>query len=232
MSLSPRHPLRTISVVVVAAAATLVATPDTAEAAGPGVCAGVNRCRVVAHVDVDGNGTSDAVALARRGKNGGPKGFVYVRVKTAANRIVAVRREAPYWYGPLWQGAAALDGRKGRDLMIGRTAGAHTQFFRALTWRGGRLTNLRAPGGRLNWVVDGAYRFSLGFLRRAGKPAGTLTRLDAERNGESTTFTGTATDYRWSGGAWQRVRRSTNDHLPEKTAGRWSGFRVPGLDRF
>jgi hypothetical protein len=81
-------------------------------------------------------------------------------------------------------------------------------------------------------VVDGAYRVSLGFLRRAGQPAGTLTRLDAERNGDTSTFTGTTTDYAWSAGAWKRVKRSTNTHVPERTAGRWAGFRVPGLARF
>ncbi len=221
-----------IAAVITMLLALLTGTTPATQAAGPGVCAGVNRCRVVAHVDVDGNGTSDAVALARRGKNGGPKGFVYVRVKTASNHIAVARRELPYWYGRAWQGAARLDGRKGHDLVIGHTSGAHTQLFRALTWRAGKLVTLRAPGGESDWVVDGAYRISLGFLRRAGKPAGTLTRLAAERNGDSATFTGTATDYKWSAGAWKRVRRSTNDHLSEKTAGRWGGFRVPGLSRW
>ncbi len=224
-------PKRCVLSVLVAVVATLTFVPS-ARAAGPGVCAGVNRCRVVAHVDVDGNGAADAVALARRGRNGGAKGFVRVRVKTAPHRIVTVRRDLPYWYGSAWQGAALLDGRKGRDLVIGHTAGAHTQFFRALTWRSGTLVDLGAPGGGRDWVVDGAYRISLGFLRRAGKPAGTLTTLNAERNGETRTFTGTATDYRWSGGAWKRVRRSTDKDLPEKTAARWGGFRVPGLARF
>src|SRR3954468_19074230 len=113
---------RSLPVLALTLATFGVATPTAQAASGPGVCSGLNRCRVVAHVDVDGNGTKDAVALARRGKNGGAKGFVRVRVKTSAQHVVAVRRELPYWYGPAWQGAALLDGRKGADLVIGHTA--------------------------------------------------------------------------------------------------------------
>jgi hypothetical protein len=231
MSVRFRHVTLVVASAVTAAVA-LVAVPPAAQAAGPGVCEGINRCRVVAHVDVDGNGTRDAVGLARRGKNGGPKGSVLVRVKTAADQVAEVQRKLPYWYGPAWQGAARLDSRKGRELVIGHTAGAHTQFFRTLTWRGGRLVDLPPPGSARDWVVDGAYRISLGFLRRAGKPAGTLTRLRAERNGDSSTFTGTTSNYRWSKGDWKLVSRSTNEHLPEETAYRWGGFRVPGLARW
>src|SRR4051794_7019958 len=101
-------------------AAALPAAPATA--AGP--CTGVARCHVVAHADVDGDGTRDPIGLARTGKDGGPKGTVTLLVQLGS-RVVRATRPAEYWYGPLWQGTANVDGLKGRELFFGRTQGAH-----------------------------------------------------------------------------------------------------------
>jgi hypothetical protein len=219
--------------VLVAAGTVLAAVPGPAEAAGPSVCAGISKCRVVAHVDVDGNGTRDAVGLARLGKNGGPNSSLVVRVKLGAHRTVKARRKLPYWSGPVFQGAAFLDGRKGRELVVGHSAGAHSLFFRALTWRNGRLVDLRAPGGGLDWYVDGAWSINAGFLHPAGTSPGTLLRRVADRwVDDDEEFEGTVDRYIWSAGRFKRVERRTYAYVSEETAYRWGGFLVPGLARF
>ena len=225
------HPAHLVLVVLLSAG--LVAgAPSSASAAGPGVCAGIERCRVVARVDVDGNGTRDPVAVTRLGEDGGAHGTVVVRVRVAAHRIVKARRVLAYWYGPVWQGAGFLDGRKGRELVVGHTAGAHSEFFRALTWRHGRLVDLRAPGGHLDWYVDGACTIAVGYLHPSGTPAGTLLHRSAERTCGDPTYSGTAERYEWRAGKYKLVRRTTYPTLSEDVANRWVGFRVPGLARY
>lgn len=219
-----------LATVVVAAGTLAVAGP--ADAAAAHVCTGVSACRVVSHVDVNGDGVRDSVGLARRGADGAASGSVIVRVQVAPRRVVQVTRRLEPFYGSPWQGAAFIDGRRGAELMIGHVAGAHTQFFQALTWRNGRLVNLRAPGGGPDWVVDGAWSVSLGWQRRSTDPVGTVLRREAYRNGSSKTFTGTVTTYRWSSGGWQRLRRSTNDRIPQDAAHSWGGFLIRGLARF
>ncbi len=197
------------------------------------MCAGVSKCSVVAHVDVDGNGTRDAVGLTRLGRDGGPNGSLVVRVKLGAHRIVKARRQLTYWNGPVFQGAAFLDGRKGRELVVGHTMGAHTQLFRALTWRKGRLVDLPAPGGGLNWYIDGAWSINIGFLHPAGTSPGTLVRRVADRwVDDDEEFEGTVDRYIWSAGRFKRVKHTAYAYVSEETAYRWGGFLVPGLARY
>lgn len=227
---SPR--VRRFVAAALVALATLIAHGPHADAAVPRVCAGVAGCRVVAHVDVDGDGRRDAVGIARRGADGAGDGRVVVRVRTA-RRIVSTERRLSYWYGRPWRGAARLDGVAGVELVVGYTTGAHTVFEQVLTWRSGRLVGLRAPGGEGSWVIDGSVNFQRGWLRRAGQPVGTVTLLDAQRNGgDGPRFTGTATRYLWSGGRWVEQARATNRRLAERTAYGWSGWHVPPLPRF
>ena len=120
------RPIAALASLLAATGMCAIASP--AEAVGPGVCTGITTCRVVARVDVDGNGTRDPVALSRLGKDGGPHGTVVIRAKVGRHRVVQARRKLPYWYGPVWQGAAFLDGRKGRELVVGHTAGAHSEL--------------------------------------------------------------------------------------------------------
>src|SRR4051794_25507072 len=104
-----------------------VGTASTA-IADVGVCSGGLKCRVVTHVDVNGDGHADTVAIARRGAEGARSGSVMVRVKTSPGRVVSASRRTSFWFGGLWQGAARIDGRPGRELVVGYTAGAHTLF--------------------------------------------------------------------------------------------------------
>jgi hypothetical protein len=179
--------IRTGFVVLSLAACTLAGLAPTnalgADAAGrsAGVCDGVSRCHVKAHVDVTGDGDRDPIGVVRQGANGSAEGAVIVRVKTGSGRIVSTRRPTQYWYGPVWQGVANLDGRKGKEIVVGNTTGAHTEFYLALTWRRGRLVRLGAPGPGVMWVVDAAASISYGWLRRPDDPIGTIVKRVADR---------------------------------------------------
>ena len=202
---------------------------SASRAADVGVCSGVSGCTVVAKRDVNGDGRLDPIGLARRGAKGAANGAVLVRVKIAAGRIVSKRFDTSYYYGPLWAGAARLDGRTGADLVIGQSSGAHTIFYRAVTWRDGELVTLSAPGTATFWAVDAAYSVSIGWLQRSDDPAGRLTSRAAQRG--SNGWKGTVTTYQWVPGGWDRLSSRTVQPLAQRTAYSWAGFHVPGLKR-
>jgi hypothetical protein len=197
-----------------------------------GVCYGIAGCIVRAHTDVNGDRVADVVAVASQGTRDERQAMV--RVKTGPGRIVSVKRRVPRWYGPLWEGVARLDGRRGAEIVVGQLAGAHTEFYRALTWRAGRLATLDAPGAGAFWVVDGAVSVSIGWQHRAGEPAGTLWKRSAVRAGDPLRghFKGTLTEVRWTDRGWHRVATRTYRRLPDRTAYSWGGFRIPGLARW
>src|SRR5262245_38742988 len=120
MQSRPRRTRRGIVplVVLVAVASALVSPTGcwsslgegTRSVVGPGVCVGVTGCHVKARADVNGDGSADAIGVARRGASGAPSGAVLVRVKVGPNRIASYLARTEYWYGPVWQGVARLGG--------------------------------------------------------------------------------------------------------------------------
>lgn len=200
----------------------------------PGVCAGVSGCRVMAHADVNGDGVGDDIGMARRGGDSAPKGAVIVRVKTGPGSIASTRVATQYWYGPLWQGVAVLDGKGGKEIVVGYTMGAHFQSYRALTWRDGDLVTLSAPGRDKYWGIDGAVWISMGWQRLTSNPAGTIRKRVAVRTGDATTspFKGRVTTFKWRPGGWNVAATKTFNPLPDRTAYSWGGFHVPGLTRW
>jgi len=157
-----------------------------------------------------------------------------VRVKTGPGRVASVFRTTHGWYGPRWQGVANLDGRTGKEIVVGRVMGAHAQFYQVLTWRHGRLALLDAPGQRKWWYVDGAVWISAGWLRLPGDEPGTITKRVAVRTGDATEspFIGKVTTYRWARGGWSQMTSKTLNPLPDARAYRWGGFHIPGLPRW
>jgi len=198
--------------------------------AGGGVCAGVARCHVVAHRDVNGNGERDAIGVARRGEQGAQRGHVVVRVLTDSGHRAAARRSIRFWSGPLYQGAADVDGRAGREVFVGYQQGAHTQFFRSLTWRDGDLRTLDAPGRGHTWIIDGAFNVAYGWLRKADDD-GVIRRRIAVRSETGDRFRGRVTKFAWTADGWDR-RGSWSRSISEDQAFRWGGFHVPGLARW
>ncbi|QNN53861.1 hypothetical protein [Nocardioides mesophilus] len=216
---------------VSAAPLALLAVAPSAPAAPAGVCAGVRHCTVVARVDVDGDGRRDAVGLVRRGGEGAPVGAVVVRVSTAAGTTATAHRRTENWSGSLWQGAADVDGRPGRELFVGYTQGAHAELFHALTWKQGDLRTRQAPGRGIQWLVDGAAQYVAGWQQRATDPPGTIRQRRASLDASLDSWTGTVKTYRWSADGWQRIHAVTRT-LTNEQAARWAGFRIPGLETF
>lgn len=212
----------------------LSADAATGSLVGPGVCDGVSGCRVKARTDVNGDGSPDVIGIARRGKNGASEGTVIVRVKTGPRTIVSTNARTEYWYGPPWQGTAGLDGRRGKEIVVGFSVGAHGQSYRALTWRRGELATLDAPGRGKYWYIDSAMWISAGWQQRSGDPAGTIRRRVAMRTGDSaeSPFEGKVTTFKWAPDGWQRLGTRTVYPLSDKRAFRWGGFHVPGLLRW
>jgi len=227
MERSSRRRARTVAGLA-ALAVTALAPPG---AAATSVCGGLPRCHEVVRVDVNGDGVRDRVALARRGADGAGSGSVTVRVQVGPGRVVSTTRRTFFWSGGLWQGAATLDGRPGRELVVGHAMGAHAEFFWVLTWRAGRLALLRAPGGGADWGVDGAANDVLGWQRFTAAPPGQVRHLEGERQADGR-MTGTVTTYRWTSGRWVREARRMVDPLSRERAGRWVGWHVKGLARY
>lgn len=205
-------------------------------AAGPGsptlgVCSGVDRCHIKAHVDVDGDGDKDAVGLARLRKDG--HRYVIVRVKTSEGHITRVRRNLGTWLGSPWQGTAQLDGRPGREIVVGRVMGAHAELYRSITWRHGGLRTFDAPGRGGSWMIDSAVWTSMGWKQPPQAPSGTVRHRAAFRVGDTSShFEGTVITYRWTRAGWDRVATRTFARISDERAYRWGGFHVPGLARW
>ena len=225
-----RH--RTLVVVpatLVLAMAGAVSSP--ASAAPARVCAGVPGCRVVAYADVDGDGHPDVVALVRRGGGVGHRGSVTVRVAVSPRRVALLRLPLENWTGSAWQGAATLDARRGKDLVVGRQMGASAQFFQSVTWRHGHLVRLDAPGPDRWWGVGRSATVIGGWLSHAADPAGLIRRRVATAVAPGR-YRGRVTTYRWRAGAWHRTHVRVVAPLSPSRAGGWGGFQVPGLARW
>ncbi|HEX6249168.1 MAG TPA: hypothetical protein VFZ64_14950, partial [Nocardioidaceae bacterium] len=202
-------------------------------ATAPGPCTGLANCRGVGSFDVDGDRKSDAVALARRGKDGALRGTSIVRVQTYTGKVSTVRVPNRRWRGSPWQGAAGLDDRRGRDLMVGREMRGRTTLFRALTWRDGRLAVLDAPGRPTYWTVSSSAKVKAGWLKPRRAPLGTVVKRVATRTGGvGTPYRGKSTTYRWTSRGWVATSTRTTYPMSARAASRWGGFRVKGLARW
>ena len=140
------------------------AAASAAKAAKPvrGVCKGVPKCKVIGRFDVTGNGRKDQVGLVNRDRYGHiGKARVTVRVKTDRGRVLKKRVPVRNWKGAVWYGKAAIDGRRGAELVLGAKRRKHTQddpfpgsrvtwskAFHVITFRPGKgLVKARTPKG-------------------------------------------------------------------------------------
>lgn len=216
-----------------AAPATGAAPARSVAGKAPSPCLATG-CKVVARVDVDGDGRADTVSSTPTRANGAAAWTL--RVVTARKAVAQVTYGTPYLYeGPSWFGAARMDGVVGHELVVRTGWGAHTQYFGVYSWRGGKLVAQRAPGTRSReWFTDGAYWISQGYTGGLSKGRKTLTTRTYLR-GEGASrkyFTGTATTYTWRAGAWRKTGSSTvrvHETSPKVAAA--YGWRVAGLPR-
>jgi hypothetical protein len=202
-------------------------SPSSADAAPTGVCAGHDRCKVVAHADVDGDGQPDSIGLQRL--TGGETAVV--RALTASGTALAHRIDVSEWFGGgRWGGAAHVDGEPGVELLVGSALGAHTPFYTMLTYREGRLVVERSPRGDRTWYVDAAASVYVGWWRRAAAGRVTMTFRSATRHIHGS-WSGADIRYRWHADSWQKVSRARAHYPGPRAASKIWGWHVAGLER-
>jgi len=222
--------------VLTAVAVASIAVPaGQATAAARNVCTGVAGCKVVAKVDVNGDGKSDQVGVVRSGT--AEDGKITVRVLTAGGRLLKTSNALTFWGGGNgWFGAAAIDGRRGAELVVGSTAGAHTEFFRVITYRSGKLVTLKAParlpGSASRWTMDCAYSSNIGVSRSVRKGVRYLTVRTAVRNDSGVGHHGRTTVYRWKSSRWVQLSTKAVRYRSDQSAFKICGWHIKGLRRY
>jgi hypothetical protein len=212
----------------------------TARASTSDVCTGVSGCRRVATIDVDGDARPDQVGvLSTKPERGGS---ITVRVRTATGHTAQSTGRNVFWYTSPFFGAVPLDGRPGAEILVGDTAGAHTQQFRVLTYRKGKLVTLTAPPyvwrsaapdrSTARWLVDGSYSFSYGVYRTVSAQGITLTLKSAVRSSSGRGHAGHTTTYRWRDGGWVKVSASQVRYATDASVAGLGGWHVRGLALF
>lgn len=213
----------TAAALAVAASTLTVAGQGTAQAAG--LCAGLDRCRIVDRADVDGDGDRDRIAWIQRSERSAT-----VKVRTADGQVLSRTVDVTFWPGGgAYAGSSTVDGRPGAELLVASRMGAHTPSYTMLTFRRGQLREAPSPSGDEQWWVDNAYAVSVGWHRSIRKGQvrmanTTLFRADGKWNGTRTT-------YAWKRGDWQVVDRSKLN-IRTKAAQNLAGFHIRGLDAF
>lgn len=192
-----------------------------------GVCAGIAHCRVVADRDVDGDGDRDKVAWVQRSQK-----RVVIRVRTADGATLRHRVDVSLWYrGGAWAGAAPIDGRRGAELLVGSTMGAHTPGYTVLTYRRGGLQVLDSPRRENHWYIDGAYSVAAGWWRNTNGETVRMTYKDALRTRRDT-FRGANTTYAWHAGRWVQRATVKTFYRTDDAAFKIIGWHVRGLAKF
>ena len=205
-------------------AATLTTAP--ADADEPTHATNQAAARVVARVDVNGNGKRDVVRFTKRGKH-----KLVVRVRTDRGKVRRRVVRAPYIEFGDWYGAARLDGRSGRELVLLTAAGAHSLSYTVLTWRHGKLKRLNSPTDKF-WFTDGAAMMGSGWLRRTNHGRVSMTERHLSRAGGRPVWRGKATRYVWKRGDWRKRGshriKVRGDNKAAKRFG-WRGTTLPSF---
>lgn len=211
----------TVGVAVSSAAMAIgAATAGTASAApAASTCGKIAHCKVVKHVDVDGDGAKDTVAVVGKklDKNHVP-GKATVRVKTADGKLLtrSVDHLDVSQAKDMFRGAAKIDGHGGSELVITHKNGAHGSSYRVLTYRNGKLQSLPAPksatpqagfGSQSDWLTDSALMSVQGISRtkKPGQPAQLSVKSGAYSD-HTNRLEGRVVTYQWQkNNGWHRV---------------------------
>jgi hypothetical protein len=215
-----------------------------------GVCQGVRDCKVVGRFDVTGNGRDDQVGLVNHDRDGYiRKGRVTVRVKTDRGRLVKQRVVVRDWRGPVWFGRAALNGRAGKEVVLGadRTkyvqdgpTGEEVSFaksFHAITYSpGSDLSAARSPGGSKLWSLTSPNGVRSGsgsalFYHEWGwwrKQVNGEVRIAKRRlsTGGAAGVQSRKTVWAWRHGQWRQL---SSRPVPDALSKKYGGWHVRGL---
>lgn len=224
----------TCALVVAAVPMTATSAGAAPAPAGTPSATAAAKSRLVAAVDIDGDGRKDRVGL-RRISVGDPSRYS-LTVRTARGVSSTVKFSSDWsWVddpGPAI-GVGIIDGVRGAELAVPLwTSGGDSLPHSVLTWRRGRLVNLRAPlpapgspitGDSGSWgvlaVEWGVYGYSFGHSK--GVRTATVASLTREDSG---LWKGRTARSVWTTKGWKMVatRRVT---LTEKVAFSLAGMR-------
>lgn len=209
-----------------------IVTP--ADAAPSGICSGIKNCAIVKRIDVTGDGVKDTVAVVpKKIKNGNPS-QVQVRVLTGKGSLLTYTDKRLQWSGTehLFRGAARLDGRPGAELVIGHIEGAHTVYYRVLTYRHHQLVMLRKPrlpkaalGGFRDdtslWVTDGSVSSFEGIFRTSHHGKVRVRLKTGVLDWNTNKFDTWVVSYRWNGHGWHKIGTDHRFRSPKQVAHFW-----------
>lgn len=217
-----------------------------------GVCAGVHDCSVVGRFDVNGNGRPDRVGLVNHDRDGFiRKGRVTVRVKTDHGRLIRQRVVVKHWRGAVWHGAAAINGRRGVELVVGANRNKYVQFdihgdpqpsfakgFHVLTFKpGSDLSTARTPAGAKVWWLTSqsgvrtghagetdSFYYEWGWWRTKVNGEVRIQKHKISTGGAAGVVT-RKTVWAWRHGDWRQV--GTGSPGPDSKYGGWHARGLP-----
>lgn len=246
MSVTRRTPA--FLVTTLAACAAMLGTVPTSDATPGGTAPAEGATSLAGHhwlhrVQVDGRAGRDAVVII-----GGKDltldsfrmgiGHILVHVHLANTPRTLSSRQSLSYVSVLspwtpWLGATNLDHRGGKEILVGFTTGAHSQFFTVLNDRAGRLHALNAPAGT-SWGVNSS--FGTGSSGWRCTSTGVESR-SVFPGGGSATYRIVRNRYVWQTGRWVRTSHDAKT-VPADAQGNppaytdsFPRFICPGLPR-
>lgn len=209
-----------------------VGAAGAARAAAPDACADRADCTIVSKADVDGDGARDSVGM-RTAHQGGGIDRVTVWVATADGEQISTVTESTTTHDH-YRGAARIDGEDGYEIVVLSDLGAHTGYYRVITYRDGRLTTLKDPRNRYRWVTDGSVWSDFGYQKtKTSAGADKLVAresVDSDRDGDFTQLT-IASGWSSTQRTWARMGVSKRYDVSPTKAHRYTGWHVPYLSK-
>lgn len=208
---------------------------------GGEVCAGVSDCEFVDTADVDGDGVLDEVALV-----GEPEEYssartqFTVRVLLADGTTLTREVEVEFWgRDTAWHGATDFGQSPGEELVLGGSSGAHTLFFRVLTYRDGELVELPYPDGDPGagmpydalWPIDSAASVNIGVVCDTANSTVVLRSASSVGPGGEGGFEGEETTWVLEGDAWRMVASEPLSYPDGESAFEIHGWQCGDLPR-
>jgi hypothetical protein len=216
-------------------------TGGSPEGDGDEVCAEVPDCEVVDTADVDGDGSLDEVALVGEpDEYPGTPTSISVRALLADGTMLTREIEVEFWHrDTAWHGAADFGQVPGEELVIGGTSGAHTLWFRVLTYRDGELVELPYPGSdparadsfyATMWPIDAALSAYVGVQCQNGT-VNLRSVSPVGAPGDGVPYGGEATSWVLEGDQWQMVTSEPLAYPDGSSAFEIAGWQCGDLPR-
>lgn len=176
--------------------------------------------------DVDGDGRRDTVTVGQASKQ---RLRVHVRTARGTSSTLYIPQGDFASWAPqeAYQGAASFDGVRGQEVFILYGLGAHTPWFKVVTWRDGRLYASRNPAtGDMDWTPDAAFGYGVGYTISGSTANRRLAMTSATRSGNG--YAGSQTHFAWVKNRW--VKKSSNRvRFSDRASMDYFGWHVPGI---